>query len=48
MALVIGATYTVQHEEIIKKSNGWSDFKIISQICSLDDPFENFLPKGNN
>ena len=45
MALVIGLLTPYRHEEIIKKSNRWSDFKIISQICSLDDPFENFFPK---
>ena len=41
----LGLLTPYRHEEIIKKSNRWSDFKIISQICSLDDPFENFFPK---
>ena len=25
--------------------NGWSDFKIISQECTLGDPFKNCLQK---
>ena len=34
------------HEEIFKKSSTlkpWSDFEIISQECSLGDPFQNLF-----
>ena len=35
------------HEEILKKNlvlqNRWSDFEIISQECSLSDPFQKLL-----
>ena len=40
-----GYLHRTDMKKLLKKSNRKSDFKIISQICSLDDPFENFLPK---
>ena len=35
------------HEKILRKStrNRWSDFEIISQECSLGDPFQKLLAK---
>ena len=36
-----------RHDEILKKSflKSWSDFEIISQECSLGDPFQKMFPK---
>ena len=44
----MGATCSMAMKKFLKVLvlwNSWSDFEIISQKCSLDDPFQNMFAK---